>query len=78
MKSGITKMLFISLIFSAKISSAAEMKKAEEIPLITAICTKKTLEEIKFLIENDANVNEKSDQGYSALTLASDMGRLDV
>ncbi len=59
MKSRITKVLFISLLFSAKIFPAAEMDEAEYPPLIIAIFENKALEKIKLLVENNANVNEK-------------------
>ncbi len=51
MKSRITKLLFISLFFSAKMSPAAEMKEEENLPIGTAICENKTLEEIRSLVK---------------------------
>ncbi len=78
MKSRITKVLFISLLFSAKIFPATEMDEAEHPPLIVAIFENKTVEEIKSLVKNNASVSEKCIHGFSALMAAAEDGRLDV
>ncbi len=73
-----TKVLFISLLFSAKIFLAAEME-VPSLSIIPAICENKTLEEIKLLVESKANVDEEREQdGYSALMLATQKNRPDL
>ncbi len=69
MKSKMKKVLFISLLFAAKISLAAEMNNAEG-PLIRAIAEGKPFDEIKSLVENKADVNKKDDAGWPALLWA--------
>ena len=76
MKTRITKILFISLLFSAKIFSAAAIE--EERPLTDAIRDNKSLEEIGSLVENNASVDEKSRNGHSALMIAAVENKLDV
>jgi len=81
MKSRIIKILFISLLFSTKISPAAEMKKlVEDIPLIRAIKQNASLEYIKSLAKGKANVNEKDEAQCNATPLmyASEYERPDV
>ncbi len=74
-----TKVLFISLLFSAKIFLAAEMEVPQSLSIMAAIYENKTLEEIKSLVENKANVDEKREQdGYSALMYATQKDRLDL
>ena len=75
MKTRITIILFISLLFSAKISPAAEM---EDSPLIRAIKSNESTEHIQSLIKEKANVNEKCPHGNTILMLVSQAGRADL
>jgi len=74
----ITKMLFISLLFSAKIFLAAEMEEEMNLPVMAAIHENKSLAEIRSLIKSKASVHEKCEQGFSALMLAAKNSRSKV
>ena len=78
MKSRITKVLFISLLFSAKISPAAEMEEERDLPITAALYANKTLEKIRSLVEKNASVDEKNRHGDSVLILATHENRVDV
>ena len=79
MKTRIIKILFISLLFSAKIAPAAEMEERQNTPLINAIQQNKSLKDIKSLVESKANVNAKTGSGnITPLMYASACKRLDV
>ncbi len=78
MKSKVIKVLFLSLLFSAKIAPASEMEEVEATPLIKAILQNKPLEYIKSLVKNNADVNEKDKKDYSALMYASKNKRIDI
>lgn len=81
MKSRITKVLFILLLFSAKISPAAEEAKMYiDFGLLVhlAIHNGKKLREIESLLVNNGNVNAQCPCGKSPLMLAAINGRKDV
>ncbi len=78
MKTRIIKILFILLLFSAKIFLAAEMEEEQDPPLMDAIGTNKSFEKIKSLVEKNANVDECKANGFSALMLATGKDRRDV
>ena len=78
MKIRIVTVLFIPLLFSAKISPAAAMEEAQDLPMLSAIHENKPLEHVKSLIENNADVNEKNKEGYTALMLATEKNKLNI
>ena len=78
MKTRIIKILFISLLFSAKIFPAAEIEEEQDLQLTNAILAGESLEKIRRLVEENANVNETSERDNPALLIATSMHRKDI
>ena len=78
MKSMTTKVLFISLLFSAKIFLAAEMEEPQHLLIMTGLRENKNREYFESLLKNGTNPREKDENGVSALITAINNGRSDV
>ncbi len=78
MKAKIVTILFILLFFPAKILPAAAIEKESNTPVIDAIKKSESLEKIKSLVLNGANVEEKDEWSQTASMWANHCKRQDV